>query len=256
MTDHATKSMIPSARELITHTAAYALFYSLLGTPAVALAVLIAARDAVSKWPLVITVPLVAACVLAPLIGWIGLRSRRMRMTHAFDHASFEALASRANTLQILNTYIPQFDLLVSDLVQALKRGATVELLLLHPSCPEVEFRAESLGRDPQYVSDQIRETIATLESHVCSEAENLESKLHLYLYESWPPFSMYRSERDAMVGFYLNGILAVDGPQILLSSRDRQFKLFADQFERIKQGKNTRELPLRNWRKAIDKLH
>jgi hypothetical protein len=256
MSNDSSGSIVPSARDVIAHTLAYAVFYSLIATPAIALSAFVAARDAVSKWPLTITVPLLTACAVAPLLGWLGLRSRHITMTRAFDHALFENLASRAKKIQILNTYIPQCDLLVQDLVQALRRGATVEILLLHPLCPEVEFRAESLGQDSQYICDQIKKTIAVLEQHVCNGSGELDSKLHLYLYESWPPFSIYRSEREAMVGFYLNGILAVDGPQIVLSKKDRPFELFADQFERIKKGKDTRELPLRNWRKEIDKLH
>jgi hypothetical protein len=137
--------------------------------------------------------------------------------------------------IYILNTFAPNFDNeLKGILLQALHDDIRVKVLLLNPWCEEIRYRQATL---PEWkdIGVTIQENVIFLQG-IYNEAQKEKSEgiLELRLYTSWAPFSLYATDQGASVGFFMNGELAVKGPQLIITKNTRYFKKFINQFDKI----------------------
>lgn len=187
---------------------------------------------------------------LAFLFYGFFLYNKPIQLREKFDKKIFEKHLNDAKKICILNTFAPNFnDEIREILIEALDDDITVEVLLWNPFCEEVQFREETLP--DVNISELIRQNINFLQE-IYNEAKN-KNRLELRLYDSWAPFSLYSSDQGASIGFYMNGTLAVEGPQLVISTKTPSFDKFMSQFNKIwKTGKQF-DFSKNNWQMVLD---
>lgn len=177
---------------------------------------------------------------------------RSFSLEKRLNSEAFGRAVREARRIQILNTFIPNLADLADDLVIALGKDADIEILVLHPKCEEVKYRAETLRRDLSWVEDQIYETLNTLHRAVLLQAIN-RHRLKVRIYKSWPPFAMYATDKEMMVGYYWAGELAIRKPQLILPRKHECFPTFQEQFREIWRRNDSSDLDLSDWQRNLD---
>ena len=112
------------------------------------------------------------------------------------------------------------------------------------------------MRRSGDHVEKQIEQTLDNVldNIHARTKPQN-RHLLTVRVFECWPPFAMYATDAQIMVGYYLHGELAVHGPQLVLSSRHESFATFQRQFNNIRNLEHARDLAMPDWRTADDLL-
>ena len=134
---------------------------------------------------------------------------------------------AEAGEVTILNTWIPGIDILADALVDALERGTTVSILLLHPRSHIAQLRSHALqgscrGRFRQEI---VRPAIEHCLDVLAAVSEMIDDshrgRLRVRLYDTLPSFSLYGVDQRAFVSFFMHGQLAVTSPQIELRGQE-----------------------------------
>jgi hypothetical protein len=203
----------------------------------------------VPSWIVALSVTLIVVILAVSLIFYF--RSS-FNLARKLSSEAFGTAARAAKHIRILNTFIPNISDIADDIVAALNHGADVQVLILHPKCQEVAYRAETLQKDLDWVENQIVENLDELYRNVLLKTSNPQ-RLHVRIFKSWPPFAMYATNKKMMIGYYWAGELAIKKPQLILSSRHESFLTFQNQFDAIWLGRDSHDLTLENWRTKID---
>lgn len=161
------------------------------------------------------------------------LNYRLLRLKEGFSITVFRRHLSGAKKIYILNTFAPNFDKALKDiLLKALEDEILIKVLLWNPNCEEVNHRQKTLQKYD--IVGYIKQNIEFLQQVYNGAKNDRRIFLQLKLYNSWAPFSLYSTDRGASVGFFMNGQFAVDGPQLIISKNKRYFSKFIDQFDII----------------------
>jgi hypothetical protein len=177
-----------------------------------------------------------------------ALRTEREFSSESFAQAA--AKAQKGSEIRIMNTFIPNLPDIAPSLTDALDRGVSVKIAVLRSTCSEVKDRAATLGRDPHQVERQIVQTLDDIRDkvHAKTRAEN-RHLLSVRVVQCHLPFSMYATDGQMIVGNFWHGVLAVDGPQLVLSSRDKRFDSHQMEFNTIWKREDTEDLSISEWR-------
>ena len=141
-------------------------------------------------------------------------------------HLLADAMAE-ADEIVILNTWIPDLNILDDALVDALSRGTYVSILMLYPDSHVAQLRSQALQGSTQarFREDRVRpgvrhclEVLAAI-----ARAADDEGRRHLRvrLYHSLPSISVYGVDDRAFFSVFLHGQLAVKAPQIEVQGQD-----------------------------------
>ncbi|GAA1345941.1 hypothetical protein [Saccharothrix algeriensis] len=149
-----------------------------------------------------------------------------VKVHRKFDDELFGRYVDQAKRVTVLNTWIPNLELLRADLEQALKRRAEVRILLLHPKSRVTDIRDRALrerGVDPvaEPVRDGILRCLRILHSIHRDLDERRRGRLKVRLYNSLPAVSVYRADERYLVSMFLHGQLAIDSPQFEIDGAD-----------------------------------
>ncbi|HWC26461.1 MAG TPA: hypothetical protein VG474_07755, partial [Solirubrobacteraceae bacterium] len=135
-------------------------------------------------------------------------------------HLLVECMGDAAEIF-LLNTWIPGLDILADTLADALARGASVSVLMLHPDSRVAQLRSRALqgAAHERFRQDRVRPGVRHCLDVLASIARTVEDdsrrNLHVRLYDSLPSLSVYRVDERAFVSFLLHGQLAVKSLQI-----------------------------------------
>ena len=163
------------------------------------------------------------AAPLSPTDPCVGLVSIYRRL----DERRFAEAMQDAETIAILNTYIPELSVYERALRQALTNGAQVQILLLHYDSSAAALRSASMaeGADALYEENRIRlgirHNLAILAALADALDDGARERLRVALYDSLPSLAIYRIDDHALVSVFLHGQLAVDAPQLAISGHD-----------------------------------
>lgn len=143
----------------------------------------------------------------------------------SFPLAEFRQALRQARCLHILQTFIPytqHLHLFEADLMDAIKRGCEVQVLLLSPSSSVVDLRQQALnsvayGRN--IVRDQIRINLEHLAALARELPRDKRSQLEVRVHTTMPSTSIYRVNDVFFCGHYFQGNLAIDSPQLRVSN-------------------------------------
>ncbi|GAB2983644.1 DUF5919 domain-containing protein [Saccharothrix stipae] len=136
-----------------------------------------------------------------------------------FSDQLFGRYVDGAKQVTILNTWIPNLDDLRGDLERAVKQGAEVRILLLHPESNAVDLRGRALReRGVERVGEPVRKGIVDCLNVLGAMHAGLDrpdrAKLRVRLYNSLPSVSVYRADERYLVGMFLHRQLAIRSPQ------------------------------------------
>lgn len=132
-----------------------------------------------------------------------------------------------AGEIVILNTWIPELNLLADALVDALQRGTYVSILMLHPESHVAQLRTQALQSSTQArfredrVRPGVRHCLEVLEAIGRMVGQECRRNLRVRLYDSLPSISVFAFDDRALVSVFLHGQLAVKSVQIEVHGQD-----------------------------------
>lgn len=145
---------------------------------------------------------------------------------HLDYHLLVEHMAD-ADEIVILNTWIPELNILADALIDALARGTYVSILMLYPDSEIAQLRSDALQRATQarFREDRVRpgvrqclEVLAAIGRTVDDDARR---QLRVRLYHSLPSIAAYSIDDRTFVSVFLHGALAVKSVQIEVYGQD-----------------------------------
>jgi hypothetical protein len=132
-----------------------------------------------------------------------------------------------AEEIVILNTWIPELNILDDALVEALARGTYVSILMLYPDSHIAQLRSQALQGTTQarFREDRVRPGVRHCLEVLAAIARTLDDEgrrhLRVRLYDSLPSISVYGVDDRALFSVFLHGQLAVKSPQIEVQGQD-----------------------------------
>jgi hypothetical protein len=134
---------------------------------------------------------------------------------------------AEAEEIVILNTWIPELNILDDALVEALARGTYVSILMLYPDSHIAQLRSQALQGSTQarFREDRVRPGVRHCLEVLAAIARTLDDDgrrhLRVRLYDSLPSISVYGVDDRALFSVFLHGQLAVKSPQIEVQGQD-----------------------------------
>ncbi|MFC3453427.1 hypothetical protein [Amycolatopsis speibonae] len=176
-----------------------------------------------------------------------------------FPDDAFAARVAKAKQVTILNTWIPNLQLLERELEAAiLDRRAEVRIMLLHPNSMLVGLREAALGRTDgagnAFVSTGITDCLETLH-RLHRRLARRQGNLKVRVFNSQASVSVYRADGRYLVSMFLHGQLAVNSPQFEIEgTHDTVLG------EQIQRELDTlwdigRDVDLGDWNRSIDMI-
>ena len=150
-----------------------------------------------------------------------------VRVHRNLDYHLLVDLMAGADEIVILNTWIPELNILADALVDALERGTYVSILMLYPDSHVARLRSEALqgsthGRFREdRVKPGVRHCLEVLASIARSVNDDTRRHLRVRLYHSLPSLAIYGVDDRAFVSVFLHGQLAVKSVQIEVQGQD-----------------------------------
>ena len=130
-----------------------------------------------------------------------------------------------ADEIVILNTWIPELNILADALVDALERGTYVSILMLYPDSHVARLRSDALQTQGRFREDRVKpgvkHCLEVLAAIARSVDEETRRHLRVRLYHSLPSLSIYGVDDRAFVSVFLHGQLAVKSVQIEVEGQD-----------------------------------
>lgn len=150
-----------------------------------------------------------------------------VRVHRNLDYHLLVDLMAGAEEIVILNTWIPELNILADALVEALERGTYVSILMLYPDSHVARLRSEALQSSTQgrfredRVQPGVKHCLEVLASIARSVDDDTRRHLRVRLYHSLPSLSIYGVDDRAFVSVFLHGQLAVKSVQIEVQGQD-----------------------------------
>ena len=149
-----------------------------------------------------------------------------------------------SRSIRILQTWIPDFVAVENQFQSAIKKGASLRILLLDPLSQHAVFRNQEVGfTSSDVVSGFINMNLADL-TKFCQDHPECAKKIEVRLYDSSPVCSLYASDETYVLGLFWRGRKAIQGPQFVIEATDSYIARSIDShFDII--WNNAREYPI-----------
>ena len=150
-----------------------------------------------------------------------------VRVHRNLDYNLLLDYMAEAEEIVILNTWIPELNILDDALVDALARGTYVSILMLYPDSHIARLRSQALQGSTQarFREDRVRPGVRHCLEVLAAIARTLDDEgrrhLRVRLYDSLPSISVYGVDDRALFSVFLHGQLAVKSPQIEVQGQD-----------------------------------
>lgn len=135
------------------------------------------------------------------------------------------------------------------SMMEAVEKGASIEVLLLNPDSPAAIQRSRDLGNEDEYTSDHIRGNIMDLKRLMRKlKDKNVDaSRIRLKLYDATPSRVVYIADETTLIGSHPVGELSRDAPYILaFGENSGLYKSMKHHFENLWRSDTfTTEVPL-----------
>ncbi|HVF77704.1 MAG TPA: hypothetical protein VNA28_05360 [Solirubrobacteraceae bacterium] len=153
--------------------------------------------------------------------GAVAVDAGIVQVHKNLDYHLLVDLMVDAEEIVILNTWIPELNILDDALVDALARGTYVSILMLYPDSHIAQLRSEALQGVNQArvredrVKPGVRHCLEVLAAIARTAGDEGRRRLRVRLYHSLPSISVYGVDDRAFFSVFLHGQLAVKSPQI-----------------------------------------
>jgi hypothetical protein len=150
-----------------------------------------------------------------------------VRVHKNLDYHLLVDLMAEADEIVILNTWIPELNILDDALVEALARGTYVSILMLYPDSQIAQLRSQALQGSTQArlredrVRPGVRHCLEVLAAIARAAGDDGRRHLRVRLYHSLPSISVYGVDDRAFFSVFLHGQLAVKSPQIEVQGQE-----------------------------------
>ena len=150
-----------------------------------------------------------------------------VRVHKNLDYELLVDCMADADEIVILNTWIPELNILADALVAAIARGTYVSILMLHPDSHIAQLRSQALQSSTQArfredrVRPGVRHCLEVLAAIARTVGEDCRRHMRVRLYHSLPSISVYCFDDRALVSVFLHGQLAVKSVQIEVQGQD-----------------------------------
>jgi hypothetical protein len=137
------------------------------------------------------------------------------------DYHRLNQYIAEASEVTILNTWIPGIDILADSLADAIERGVSVSILLLHPDSNIAQLRSEALqaANRARFRQNMVRPGIEHCLDVLAAVSQMVDEDhrrhLRVRLYDTLPSISLYGIDDRAFVSFFMHGHVAVKSLQI-----------------------------------------
>ena len=171
--------------------------------------------------------PAAAAPAAAPPVADGDALAGIVRVHKNLDYHLLVDLMAEAEEIVILNTWIPDLNILDDALVDALARGTYVSILMLYPDSHIAQLRSQALQGATQArpredrVRPGVRHCLEVLAAIARTVDDDGRRHLRVRLYHSLPSISVYGVDDRAFFSVFLHGQLAVKSPQIEVQGQD-----------------------------------
>jgi hypothetical protein len=150
--------------------------------------------------------------------------------------------SQRSNEIDILQTFAPNLEFFKETLIECLKKGVNIRVLLSWSKSRAVKLREDALrqytnnSRIRTNVEFEVTKNLETLQEIFDNiNCENYQGSLKVRLYNSIPSISMYRINDYFLVGVFLHGRLAVESFQLELTGKDTTLvNVCSEEFNKI----------------------
>ncbi|MFM8300579.1 MAG: DUF4062 domain-containing protein [Microcystis aeruginosa] len=150
--------------------------------------------------------------------------------------------SQRSNEIDILQTFAPNLEFFKETLIECLKKGVNIRVLLSWTKSRAVKLREDALRRYANglkiktNVESEVTKNLETLQEIFDNiNCENYQGSLKVRLYNSIPSISMYRINDYFLVGVFLHGRLAVRSFQLELTGTDTTLvNVCSEEFNKI----------------------
>jgi hypothetical protein len=152
-----------------------------------------------------------------------------LEQVHArLDNAEFEQRVQTANRVNILNTWLPNLELLEEALEGVVQRGGEVRILLVAPESPVVKLRDEALragGVDSvNYdVHAEVNRCVQILSLIHRRLPPLRRSRLQVRMFDSMPSMAVYQTDDQYLVSVFMHGRLAINSAQFDVNGSDTE---------------------------------
>jgi hypothetical protein len=204
--------------------------------------------------PIWLFATLTASAILAILFSAAIVWRQKARLSDGLSIGAFQREAKSCQEIRILNTFLPQPERIAKIVSTAAARGAQAQILLLNPYCKVVKFREATLPPSERRVAQQI---ISTIEAFAKASLilPGSEANIKICVCDLWVPFSLYSTDTEASIGYFIIDGLAVNGPQLSLRESHPMFSDFTHQFDTL-WGRAHRPLNLHgDWRRQLSDM-
>ena len=195
--------------------------------------------------------PLVAADPAAGIV----------RVHKNLDYQLLVERMAEADEIVILNTWIPELNILADALVDALARGTYVSILMLHPASNITALRSQALKGSTQArfredrVAPGILHCLEVLAAIIRTLDDDGRRHLRVRLYDSLPSMAVYSVDDRAFVSLFLHGQVSVHSVQIEVEGHDSLMgRLVFGELETV--WEMAREIEdIERWQDELDEL-
>jgi hypothetical protein len=144
------------------------------------------------------------------------------------DYAYFEQRVKTANRVTILNTWIPNLELLEEALEAVIRRGGEVRILLVAPESPVAKLRDEALrdggvDRVSYDVHAEVDRCVQILGLIHRRLPVRRRSGLRVRMFDSLPSMAVYQADDRSLVSVFMHGRLAINSPQFDINGSDTE---------------------------------
>lgn len=140
--------------------------------------------------------------------------------------------------IRIVKNWMPKLFSIEESLLEAVKRGAKVEICLTSPDSEFSTYRSECLGKNNDAVRDYTKATLKELKEYIKKHA--IEKSVEVRLSNRYVPISIHQADNTVIFGIMWEGMLANHNPMIVVSGYDKIL------FKKIKTHSNN------IWDKAV----
>jgi hypothetical protein len=186
-----------------------------------------------------------------------------VRVHQRFPDEVFADYVGQARRVTILNTWIPNLDLLERQLAAAIvDHRAEVRIMLLHPKSLLVGLRDEALrGRSGSsgdsgdaHVRTGVTNCLETL-ARMHRQLPKRHGHLKVRVFNSLTSVSVYRADRHYLVSVFLHGQLAIHSPQFEIEGTEDTVLGQQIQRELDTLWDMGHDIDLNDWTRSIDKI-
>jgi len=195
--------------------------------------------------------PLVAADPAAGIV----------RVHKNLDYQLLVERMAEADEIVILNTWIPELNILADALVDALARGTYVSIVMLHPASNITALRSQALKGSTQarFREDRVGPGILHCLEVLAAIARTVDDDgrrhLRVRLYDSLPSMAVYSVDDRAFVSLFLHGQVSVHSVQIEVEGHDSLMgRLVFGELETVWEMASEIE-DIERWQDELDEL-